>query len=119
MSLSAYSIAVLLDDKRLQAIKGTTLESKITPMFGGAVKAIIVQVPTDLGKKIVAEFSSSRIDARGFIEETPVAFKRRLFEEIVHFKSIGPQVVEAVMCRLMEIKAEAANEEEYIPPPQP
>jgi len=118
MSSNKYSISVLLDDKRLQAIKGTSLESKITPMFGGAIKAIILQVPADLGKKIVNEFSSARIDARGFIEEVPVAFKRKLFEEMVRIRSTGPNVVEAVMSKLPELKAEAAKEEEYIPPPQ-
>lgn len=113
-----YSLAVLLDEKRLRAIKGTPLEGKITPMFGGAIQALIMQVPADLGKKIVDEFSSARIDARGFIEEVPVAFKKSLFEEIVRFKSIEPDVVKAVMSKLPQIKAEAVKEEEYLPPPE-
>lgn len=107
-----------MDEKRLRAIKGTPLEDKITPMFGGAIKALILEVPSDLGKKIVGEFSSARIDARGFIEEVPVAFKKSLFEEIVRFKSIELKVVETVMRRLPEIKTEAAKEKEYLRPPE-
>lgn len=113
-----YSLAVLLDEKRLLEIKGTTLENRITPMFGGAIRALIIQVPAPLGKKIVGEFSSARIDARGYIEEVPIAFKKRLFEEIVRTKSIDSKVVESVMTMLPEIKAEAAKEEEYLPPPK-
>lgn len=81
-------------------------------MFGGAIKVLIMQVPTELGKKIVDEFSSARIDARGFIEEVPVAFKKSLFE------SMEPEVMEKVMRRLPQIKAEAAKEEEYLPAPE-
>jgi hypothetical protein len=114
---SGYSLAVLLDERRLQAITGTPLEGKLTNMFGGAVKALILKVPPEKSKKILVEFPSSRIDARGFLEELPVAFKRALFDEIVHSKSIGSEVIDAVMGRIEEIKAAAANEEDYLPPP--
>lgn len=113
-----YSLAVLLDSKRLEAIKGTGLESKLTNMFGGAIKAFILQVPAEQSKRLLEAFPRSRTDARGFIEELPVTYKRALFEEIVRKKSIGPEVTDAVLTRLGAIKAESAKEEDYLPPPE-
>jgi hypothetical protein len=113
-----YLFAVILDLKRLEAIKGTQLESKITSMFGGAIKALILDVPIEQGKKILAEFSSARVDARGFLEEVPVTFKRALFDEIVKAKSIEPNVTENVLNRISEIKVAAAKEQENLPPPE-
>lgn len=113
-----YSLAVILDAKRFEAIKGTGLEEKVTDMFGGAVKALILDVPEEpQAKKILAEFPGARIDARGFLEEVPVAFKRAVFEEIKNKKSIGPEVIDAVLARIGEIKEMAAKESEYLPPP--
>lgn len=112
-----YSLAVLLDEGRLAAIKGTGLETKLTSMFGGAIKAFILQVPADQSKKLLEAFPRSRTDARGFLEELPVSFKRALFEEIVRRKSIGSEATDAVLGRLAAIKTEAAKEEDYLPPP--
>ena len=113
-----YSLAVLLDDKRLKAIKGTKLEGSMTSMFGGAIKAFILTVPAEQSKKLLAEFPRARTDARGFLEELPVSFKRALFDQIVSSESIGPEVVDKVIGRLAEVKTSAAGEEEYLRPPE-
>ena len=113
-----YSLAVLLDDRRLSAIRGTKLEGLLTSMFGGAIKAFILTVPADQSKVLLSEFPRSRTDARGFIEELPVAFKRALFEEIVRSNSVGPEVTAKVIGRLAEVKKSAASEEEYLAPPE-
>ena len=113
----AYSLAVLLDEKRLASIKGTKLEGLLTNMFGGAIKAFILSVPADQSKTLLSEFPRSRTDARGFLEELPVSFKRALFEEIVRSISIGPEVTAKVLDQLPEIKKSAASEEEYLAPP--
>ena len=60
-----YSLAVLLDEKRLKAVKGTKLEGLLTNMFGGAIKAFILSVPADQTKTLLSEFPRSRTDARG------------------------------------------------------
>ena len=114
----AYSLAVLLDEKRLKVIKGTKLEGLLTNMLGGAIKAFILTVLADQSRVHLSEFPRSRTDARGFIEELPVAFKRALFEEIVRSNSVGPEVMGTVIGRLPEIKKSAASEEEYLPPPE-
>ena len=113
-----YSLAVLLDDKRLKAIKGTKLEGLLTSMFGGAIKAFILTVPADQSKTLLSEFPRARTDARGFLEELPVAFKRAVFDEIVRANSIGPEVVRKVIGRLAETKKDAASEEEFLPAPE-
>lgn len=112
-----YSLAVLLDEKRLERIRGTKLEGLLTNMFGGAIKALILTVPAEQSKRLLAEFPRARTDARGFIEELPVSFKRALFEQIVSSESIGPAAVEEVIGRISEIKSSAASEEEYLRPP--
>lgn len=114
-----YSLAVLMDEKRLGTIKGTALEGQLTDMFGGAIKAFILQVPAEKSKVILEAFPRSRIDARGFLEELPVSFKRVLFEEIAKSKSIGPEVFESVLGRLDHIKEEASKEEDRLTPPSP
>ncbi len=114
----AKSIAVLLDEKRLATIKGSGLESKIEKMFGGALNAFIVEVPEDLAKNILDEFHTARVDSRGFITDVPIAFNRTLFKEIAAKKSLGKEVVKAVMTHVAEIKEAAAKESEYLPPPE-
>ena len=84
-----YKMAVILDKTRLERIKGTALEKIVKDLYGGYLKVIELEVPDDIAQRILKEFPRARIDARGFIEETPVAFKREL----------------------------AAKEEEYLPPP--
>ena len=115
---AGYSLAVLLDAKRQSAIKGSGLEKMMTDMFGGAIKAFILSVTPEQSKKLLAAFTRSRTDSRGFLEELPISFKRALFDEIVRSKSIGPEVTEAVLKKLDTLKAEAAKEEDRLPPPE-
>jgi hypothetical protein len=114
----AKYLAVLLDEKRFSTIKGTTLEEKIQPMFGGALKALVVEVSDELGQKVIDQFSKARFDARQFIEETPLAFKRATFKRIAEMKSLGPEVIEKVLNEdLSKIKEEAAKEDKELPVP--
>ncbi|AGK62071.1 hypothetical protein Asulf_02113 [Archaeoglobus sulfaticallidus PM70-1] len=112
-----HYIGILLDDQRLEAIKGTGLENKLAYLFGGQVKQLIIEVPEEVSQKILAEFPNARIDSRSFLEDLPVAFRRALFQEVVNKKSLGADVVEAVFEKIDEIKELAAKESEYIPPP--
>ena len=113
----AHFIVVLLDDKRLNAIKGTEVEEKIVNLFGGTLKAINVEIPEEVEKKIMEAFTAARIDSRGAITDVPVAFNRVLFEEIAKHKSMGKEALDAVISRTDEIKEAAAKESEALPPP--
>jgi hypothetical protein len=110
-------LAVLLDSKRLSDIKGSPLEGKVTDMFGGAIKALIMEVPEEQTNKIIDNLPGARLDARFFIEEAPIAFKRALFEKIKERKSIGTEVIDAVLADLSKIKELAAKESEALPVP--
>jgi len=77
----AKFFGVIIDEKRLAAIKGTPIEEKVEPIFGGALKRVVIEVPDELGQKVIEQFSKARFDARGFIEETPAAFKRLVFKK--------------------------------------
>jgi len=114
-----YKMAVILDKARLERIKGTQLEGLVKDLYGGYLKILELDVPDDVAQKILKEFPRARIDARGFIEETPVVFKRELFEVIAQLKSVGREVFEELLKpeRLSKIKELAAKEEEYLPPP--
>lgn len=114
---AGYSLAVLLDAQRLAALRGTGLENRTTDMFGGTIKAFILRVTPDQSQRLLTAFSRSRTDSRGFLEELPISFKRALFDEIVRSRSIGPEVTEAVLRKLDEIKVEAAKEEDQLTPP--
>ncbi|WP_069808053.1 DUF6955 family protein [Vulcanisaeta thermophila] len=115
-----YKMAVILDKARLERIKGTQLEKLVKDLYGGYLKVIELEVPDDIAQRILKEFPRARIDARGFIEETPVVFKRELFEVIAQLKSVGREVFEELLKpeRLSKIKEYAAKEEEYLPPPE-
>jgi hypothetical protein len=113
-----YFLAVLMDEKRLQSIRGTPLERKLTSMFGGAIKAFVLQASSEQCQKLLSEFPRSRTDARGFIEELPIAFKKALFEEIVNSQSIDTEVIDSVILHLARVKAEAEIEENYLTPPE-
>ncbi|MBW2020037.1 MAG: hypothetical protein JRI58_10300 [Deltaproteobacteria bacterium] len=113
----AKSIAVLLDDKRLEAIKGSGLEDKIDKMFGGALNAFILEIDDDKAKEVLDAFHTARIDSRGFITDVPIAFNRTLFEEIAKSKSLGTEAIDGVLSRVSEIKEAAAKESEYLPAP--
>jgi hypothetical protein len=112
-----HYIGLILDDIRLEQIKGTGLEDKLNTLFGGQIKQLVIEVPEEVSKKILAEFPNARIDSRSFLEDLPVAFKRALFKEVVDKKSLGVEVVDAVFGKIDEIKELAAKESEYIPPP--
>ncbi len=111
-----YYIGLILDDKRLEQIKGTPLEEKVQSLFGGQLKMLVIEVPEDKAEKILKSFDRARIDSRGFLEDLPVAFKRALFEEVAKAKSLD--VLDKVLERLPEIQEAAKKESEYIPPPE-
>ncbi|MDQ7031705.1 MAG: hypothetical protein Q9M37_03165 [Desulfonauticus sp.] len=113
----AHFLVILLDDKRFSAIKGTEIEEKVSNLFGGALKAINVEVPEDAEKKIMETFTSARIDSRGAITDVPIAFTRAIFEEIAAQKSIGAEIFENVFSKIEEIKEAAAKESSCLPPP--
>ncbi|MFO7967049.1 MAG: hypothetical protein R6U44_05570 [Archaeoglobaceae archaeon] len=114
----AYYMALLLDEDRMNKIRGTAVEKEVTSMFGGEVNAIIMEFPDDKAKQVLNEFPTARIDSRGFLEDIPVAMKRTIFEEVSKKASAGPEVLDAVISRLDEIKELAEQESEYIPPPE-
>lgn len=111
-----YYIGLILDEKRLEQIKGTPLEEKVQSLFGGQLKMLVVEVPEDKADQILKAFDRARIDSRGFLEDLPVAFKRALFEEVAKAKSLD--VIDKVLEKLSEIQEAAKKEDEYIPPPE-
>jgi hypothetical protein len=114
----AKYIAVLLDDKRMNAIKGSGLEDKIDLMFGGALNAFTVEISDDKTKEVLDAYFTARIDSRGFITDVPIAFNRALFEEIANTKSLGEEAINAVLARTDKIKEAAAKESEFLPAPE-
>lgn len=113
----AKFFGVVIDETRLKAIKGTPLEEKVEPIFGGALKRLVIEVPDDLGQKVIDQFTKARFDARGFIEETPAAFKRLVFKKIAEMKSLGPEVIEAAVAEIPSIKDDVAKEDKELPVP--
>ncbi len=109
---------VLLDDKRMEALKGSGLEDKIDYMFGGNLRAITMEIPDEKANDIMKHFDTARTDSRGAITDTPLAFNRTLFEEIAKAKSLGPEVVDSTLARADEIKELAAKESDYLPAPE-
>ncbi len=112
-----YKIGLLIDERRLEAIRGTPLEGRLRSMFGGEIKILEVDVDDDIAKRLLQEFPSARVDSRGFIEDLPVAFRRALFEAVAATKNAGREALEKTLQKLDEIKAAAAKEKEYVPPP--
>ncbi|MCS7163378.1 MAG: hypothetical protein NZ845_00035 [Thermodesulfovibrio sp.] len=113
----AKFFGVVLDETRLKEIKGTPLEEKVEPIFGGALKRLVIEVPDELGQKVIDQFTKARFDARGFIEETPAAFKRLVFKKIVEKKSLGPEVIEAAIEEIPSIKDQIEKEDRELPVP--
>lgn len=109
---------VLLDDKRMNALKGSGLEDKVEYMFGGNLRAFTMEMPDDSANKIMQTFDTARVDSRGCITDTPLAFNRALFEEIAKAKSLGPEVIDNTLAREAEIKELAAKESDYLPAPE-
>jgi hypothetical protein len=114
----AKSIAVLLDEKRLGAIKGSGLEDKVDMMFGGALACFILEIDDNKAKEVMDAFDTARVDSRGFITDVPLAFNRALFEEIAKAKSLGVEPIDGVLARTPEIKEAAAKEKEFLPCPE-
>lgn len=114
----AKSIAVLLDDKRIGAVKGSELEGKIEQMFGGQLSCFILEMDDTKAKQVMDAFDTARVDSRGFITDVPIAFNRVLFEEIAKTKSLGADAVDGVLARVEEIKEAAAKEKEFLPCPE-
>lgn len=110
-------IALYIDEKRYEVVRGTPLEGKLRSMFGGELRVIDIEVDEDLAERILGAFPSARIDARGYIEDLPVAFRKALFEAVISTRDTGRKALEAVLARLEEIKMQAAREAEYLPPP--
>jgi hypothetical protein len=113
----AKFFGVVIDEKRLAKIKGTPQEEKVEPIFGGALRRLVIEVPDDLGQKVIDQFTKARFDARGFIEETPAAFKRLVFKKIAEMKSLGPEVIEAAIAEIPSIKDDIAKEDKELPVP--
>ena len=113
-----YIIEVFLDQYRLDKIKATPVEEKIEQVFGGELNVLRVKIGEEVKDRLLQAFETARIDARGCITDTPVAFKRAVFEEIANQKTIDESVVKAVLDRIDEIKEAAAKEAEYLPPPE-
>lgn len=111
-----YRIAIVLDRARMEMVRSKGV--KVKDLYGGYLKVIELEVPDELAKRILAEFPRARIDARGFIEETPIAFKRELFDNVVRMGA-GPAAIEETMRpeKLAKIKELASKEDEYLPPP--
>ncbi|BAU23678.1 hypothetical protein THC_1310 [Caldimicrobium thiodismutans] len=113
-----YILEVFLDDYRLGKIKGSPVESNIETVFGGELKVLKVKVGEETKNDVLKAFETARIDSRACITDTPVAFKRALFEEIAKQKSLGEEVVKAVLGRINEIKELAAKESDFLPAPE-
>ncbi len=112
-----YKIAIVLDRARMERVRSKGVQVK--DLYGGYLKVVELEVPDELAKRILAEFPRARIDARGFIEETPIAFKRELFDNVVRMGGPGPAAIEDTMRpeKLARIKELASREDEYLPPP--
>jgi len=115
--MAEYILETFLDEIRMSKIKGTPVESKIEYAFGGKLPLVRIKIGEELKDAILKAFESARIDSRACITDTPVAFRRALFEEIANQKSLGEEVVKAVLAKIDEIKKAAAEEAEYLPPP--
>jgi len=112
-----YKIGLLIDDKRYEAIKDLPFASQLKAMFGGEVRILEIEVDEETAKRILQAFPSARVDARGYLEDLPVAFKRALFEAVVKTRSIGKGAFEEVFKTLDAIVELARKEKEYVPPP--
>ncbi|MFZ8841663.1 MAG: DUF6955 family protein [Pyrobaculum sp.] len=112
-----YKIGLLIDEKRYETIKNLPFASQLKAMFGGEIKMLEVEVDEDTAKKILQAFPSARVDARGYLEDLPVAFKKALFEAVVKTGSLSKEAFEEVFRNVETIKELAKKEKEYVPPP--
>ena len=73
-----YRLALYLDEARLARLRGSPLEGLARPMFGGGLYVLVVEVGEGLGLEVLQRFPSASVDARGFVEDVPVSFRRVL-----------------------------------------
>lgn len=113
-----YKIGLVLDEERLKLIKGTELEKETKDLFGGALKMIDVEVTEEQAKKLMHLFPRVRIDARGYVEETPIVFRRELFKAVLS-KGTGKDAIDEILQseKINEIVKLSRTEDEYLPPP--
>ncbi len=111
-----YIISIVLDENRFNKIRGTALEGKVKGLFGGALKVIDLKVSEEQAKKILEAFPKSRIDARNHIEETPVSFRRELFDLLV---TKGEDALNDILSdqNLSKIKLLSIGEDDQLNPP--
>ncbi len=112
-----YKIGLLIDERRYEAIKNLPFANQLKSMFGGEIKMLEVEVDEDTAKKILQAFPSARVDARGYLEDLPVAFKKALFDAVVKTRSAGKEALEEVFKNIEAVKELAKKEKEYVPPP--
>ncbi|MEM0123222.1 MAG: hypothetical protein QXY52_02790 [Conexivisphaerales archaeon] len=111
-----YIISIVLDEDRFNRIRGSGLEGKVKGLFGGTLKVIDLTVTEEQAKKILDAFPKSRIDARKHIEETPVSFRRELFNLLV---TKGDDALNEILSdkKLGELKSLSLEEDDYLTPP--
>ena len=85
-----------MSHSRLKLIKGTELEKETKDLFGGALKMIDVEVTEEHAKKLMHLFPRVRIDARGYVEETPIVFRRELFKAVLS-KGTGKDAIDEIL----------------------
>ena len=112
-----YRISLYIDQARQERVRGTPLEARLKPIFGGEIKVLEVEVDEDLAHAVLSAFPSARVDARGYIEDLPAAFRKALFEAVVATGDPGRTALEKVLQQIEEIKKQAERETEYLPPP--
>ncbi|MCY0851938.1 MAG: hypothetical protein OWQ34_04295 [Thermoplasma acidophilum] len=114
----SYRILLILDDKRMQKIKGTKLENYAKGVCAGCLKGIDVEVDDKTADFILKTFTRSRIDSMGYIEELPVSFKQELFNALAETGDFS-KAVDAVLKpeKLQAIKEKASMEDEKLPVP--
>ena len=102
----------------MKLIKGTELEKETKDLFGGALRMIDVEVTEEQAKKLMHLFPRVRIDARGYVEETPIVFRRELFKAVLS-KGTGKDAIDEILQseKINEIVKLSRTEDEYLPPP--
>ncbi|MFB6469764.1 MAG: hypothetical protein TU36_000775 [Vulcanisaeta sp. AZ3] len=112
-----YKIGLVIDDRRFEAIKDLSLASSLKSMFAGELRMLDIEVDDVTAKKILEAFPSARIDARGYLEDLPVSFKRALFDALVKNRGAVKEALEEILKNIERIKEQAQREKEYVPPP--
>lgn len=103
-AVAEHKLVILMDEKRLNEIKGTELENKLVSMFGGAVKSLVMNVSEEQCNRLLTSFLSCRIDSMGYIEELPVSFKKALYKEVVQRGSLDSSALDAVIDKAASLK---------------